>query len=289
MRDIQLIQIYYTVCQHYNTTLAHEVQRLSNNFCPKFTDEECLATYIFGIANQKLNTRACYDFIKDYYDDWFPNLPSYQAYNARVCYLAQAFRALASILLMQFGFDESHADFVMDSLPIVVAGSARSGRAKVAPELCDKGYCAAKKMYYYGIKLHILAQCNHKAMPTPVSMMTSRASTHDLDIGKEILSDARNIRVFCDMAFIDKEWQARMLNERDVEIITPVKRKTGQKVLDSADKLFSRAVSSIKQAIESLNNWLIEKTNIQKASKVRSEAGLTAFIFARVACACLVF
>jgi len=47
-------------------------------------------------------------------------------------------------------------------------------------------------------------------------------------------------------------------------------------------------ISSIKQAVESLNNWLIEKTNIQKASKVRSASGLIAFIFARIASACFI-
>jgi hypothetical protein len=91
------------------------------------------------------------------------------------------------------------------------------------------------------------------------------------------------------MAYIDKEWQSSGPAEHNVQIITPIKRKKGQETLCSADKLFSRAVSSVKRAIESLNNWLIEKTNIQRASKVRSVAGLTAFIFARIACACFWF
>jgi len=38
----------------------------------------------------------------------------------------------------------------------------------------------------------------------------------------------------------------------------------------AADKIFSTAVSRLGQPIESLFNWLIEKTDIQRASKVRS-------------------
>ena len=276
MREIQFIQLYCDVCRCYDNTLALEAQRQSNNFCPKFTDKECMATYIWGLANQKFTVRGCYDFIKDFYSDWFPDLPSYQAYNSRTCYLADAFKALAHLLLKNLGFDVSHSNFIHDSMPIIVANSARSGSAKAAKEVCDKGYCASKKMYYYGVKLHILAQNNFKAMPTPALMATSKASIHDLDIGKEMLRDAKNIRVFCDMAYIDKEWQTAMLTENNVKIITPIKRKKGQGILCSADKLFSCAVSSVKQAIESLNNRLIEKTNIQRASKVRSVAGLTA-------------
>ena len=108
-------------------------------------------------------------------------------------------------------------------------------------------------------------------------------------VSKDTLSDLYNARVFCDMAFIDKEWQDNMLKENNVEIITPIKRTKTKKQLSFWDKIYSYSVSSIKQSIESFNNWIIEKTNIQKASKVRSNNGLISFIFARIACACFCF
>jgi len=288
-KHTKLIELYCAVCHHYNNTLVYEAQRQSNNFCPKFTDEECIATYIWGIYNQKFEVKACYDFIKDYYGEWFPDLPSYQAYNNRICYLADAFKKLAGILLCTLGLDPGHSDFVNDSIPIVVAGGRRSGRAKVASEICSKGYCASKDMWYYGVKLHTVAQCNYKALPTPALMAVSKASEHDLPVAKEMLDGVMNIRVFGDTAFADKEWQATMLSENNVEILTPIKRKKGQEKLPFWDGVYSSAISSVKQAIESFNNWIIEKTNIQRASKVRSSAGLTAFIFARIACACFWF
>ena len=284
-KHIQLIELYCAVCHHYNSALVAQAQRCSNNFCPKFTDEECIATYIWGIYNQKFEVKACYEFIKDYYGDWFPDLPSYQAYNNRICFLADAFKALADILLTGLGLDPDHGDFANDSIPIVLAGGKRSGRAKTASEFCDKGYCASKDMWYYGVKLHTFAQCNYKTMPTPALMTVSKASEHDLPVAKEMLADVVNIRLFGDSAFIDKEWKAFMFSDNNVEIFTPIKRKKGQKKLSFWDGIYSSAISSVKQAIESFNNWIIVKTNIQRASRVRSAAGLTAFIFARVACA----
>jgi len=284
-KHIQLIELYCAVCHHYNSALVAQAQRCSNNFCPKFTDEECIATYIWGIYNQKFEVKACYEFIKDYYGDWFPDLPSYQAYNNRICFLADAFKALAGILLTGLGLDPDHGDFANDSIPIVLAGGKRSGRAKTASEFCDKGYCASKDMWYYSVKLHTFAQCNYKTMPTPALMTVSKASEHDLPVAKEMLADVVNIRLFGDSAFIDKEWKAFMFSDNNVEIFTPIKRKKGQKKLSFWDGIYSSAISSVKQAIESFNNWIIVKTNIQRASKVRSAAGLTAFIFARVACA----
>jgi hypothetical protein len=288
-KEIQLITLYCAVCNHYDSALATQAQRCSNNFRPKFTDEEAIATYIWGIYNQKFEVKACYEFIKDYYGDWFPHLPSYQAYNGRICFLADAFKALANALLCGLGLDPSHSDFVNDSLPIVVAGGKRSERAKAAGELCDKGYCASKGMWYYGVKLHVFAQCNYKTMPTPAMMTISKATEHDLPVAKEMFDDVMNIRLFGDTAFTDKAWKASVLSENNVEILTPIKRKKGQKQLPFWDRLYSSAVSGVKQAIESFNNWLIEKTNIQRASKVRSSAGLSSFIFARVACALMCF
>ena len=168
MREIQFIEPYCAVCYHYDSTLMAFAGCQSNNFCPKFTDKECIATYIWGIANQKFTARGCYDFIKDFYYDWFPDLPSYQVYNSRICYLADALKVFAHLLLGNLGIDASHSDFIHDSMPIAVASNTRSGSARAAKEVCDKGYCASKKMYYYGAKLHILVQCNFKAMPTPV-------------------------------------------------------------------------------------------------------------------------
>ena len=76
-----------------------------------------------------------------------------------------------------------------------------------------------------------------------------------------------------------------MLSENNVEIVTPIKRSKGQKQLPYC-RLYSVAVSGGKQAIKSFNNWLIVKTDIQSASKVRSVSGLIAFVFARIACVC---
>ena len=47
-------------------------------------------------------------------------------------------------------------------------------------------------------------------------------------------------------------------------------KQTGQAFSDA----FNKAVSTIRQLIESLFNWINELTHIQNASKVRSSKGL---------------
>ena len=73
-------------------------------------------------------------------------------------------------------------------------------------------------------------------------------------------------------------------------MMTPVKAVKGEcQEIRNRDKafndLYSKAVSKVRQPIESLFNWLIEKTGIQKASKVRSTKGLLIHLFGRIASA----
>lgn len=87
----------------------------------------------------------------------------------------------------------------------------------------------------------------------------------------------------------DKIYASKQLNEQlktqQVEIVTPVKLKKGQKYLEAADKLFSCYVSAVRQPVEAFFQWLNEKTAIQTASKVRSEKGLWVHCFGRLSAA----
>ncbi len=77
-------------------------------------------------------------------------------------------------------------------------------------------------------------------------------------------------------------------------MLTPIKAVKGQsyalKYWDRAYNFqFSKAVSTIRQPIEGFFNWLIEKMDIHRASKVRSIKGLQAHIFGKLAAAFLNF
>ena len=284
MKTLKLTELYCTVCEYYDTILFAEVQRFSNNnFRPKFTDEECITVYLFGIAEGKLEVKAIYRFIKDYWQDWFPDLPSYQKFNKRINQLAPAFRLLCELLMNEKRDEPGLRDHVLDSMPIIVASAKRSGSAKAATGLCNKGYCSSKGIYYYGVKLHAFGQRQRGSLPTMRLMKISPASQNDISVAKEWLRDnVWNLDIYADKMYANKSW-AKELEEQGVNIFTPVKLKKGQKALKYFDTLFSSMVSAARQSIESFFNWIQQKTGIQSASKVRSDNGLLSFIFARLA------
>ena len=283
----QLITLYCTVCRYYSTRVEHFVQRLSNNCCPQFTDEELITVYLWGITQQQLEIKRIHSHTRMHLLEWFPKLPSYQAFNRRLNELSPAFQELAAILLETPAFrTPSFPDGVIDSMPVILARQSRSARAKVSPELCSKSYCASKDQWYYGMKVHALGCLQPNRMPLPRALFVSTATDHDLTVAKQIFACSHPAlrRLFADKAYCDIHWR-NALAQMGIQLLTPRKKLCGHTdTLPSTDS-FSAFVSQVRQPIESFFNWLNVKTGIQVASRVRSTKGLLIHIFGRLAAA----
>lgn len=177
---------------------------------------------------------------------------------------------------------------LIDSIPIVLAKQRRSSRAKVAPEMCSKGDCDTKQMYFYGVWIHALGESRHKTIPQPKQLLLTAANVHDRKAAIEMLQDIYGIDLFADKAYVHADWMAELKRDNFVNIITPIKPEKGQKELTYRNSVFSSAVSKVRQPIESFFNWLNETTQIQNASMVRSANGLISFVFSRISVACLI-
>lgn len=108
--------------------------------------------------------------------------------------------------------------------------------------------------------------------------MTS-AVDNDLGVFKENQSELSHYDFYGDKIYYNKELFEQWSVRQNSGMFTPVKAIKGMseqlKQLDRATiDLYSKSLSTIRQPIESLFNWLIEKQIIQKASKVKSTKGL---------------
>jgi hypothetical protein len=261
-----------------------------NQVEPSFTDQELLTTYLFSVVlERKFRIKDIHSYIYHHWLDCFPNMPSYTAYNARLNRLASVFPVLVDNLAHKYGatFNEQSLISLTDSMPIITCSGKRKG--KVAPELCDKGYNSTKKMHFFGMKLHGIGFQRSGTLPVMEIIQLGPASEHDLQAQRHLLEKMEQRVVFGDKAFCDTGLKA-MFAHKNGELLTPVKYKKGQAESDkkrhkAADDLFSRAVSRVRQPIESFFNWLIEHTDIQRASKVRSTKGLIIHVFGKIAAA----
>ncbi len=288
-KALKLVAIYLHVCQVYEQELQYSVQRYSNNSQPAFTDQEIMAVYIFALEQeQRFTISAIYAFADGYLRAWFPKLPSYQAFNNRLNRLSEAFRALAAHNFARF--TPAHIDNIslLDSFPIITCSGKRT--AKVAMEITNKGYCATKSMYFHGLKLHTLAFSRPGSLPFPERFVLTSAKESDLNVFKHEWAQIQHRIFIGDKIYSNKEYFQTLEKQTRSIMITPVRAIKDQTEATrqrnrAADDMYSAMVSRIRQPIESIFNWMIQKTDIQRASKVRSTKGLFVHVFGKIAAA----
>lgn len=292
-KDDKLVKIYFFICKMFNEELKYYCERFSNNARPEFSDEEIMTIYLYVMQYEnQVKVKHIHRFAEEYLKSWFPKLGSYQAFDNRLNKLNSAFSRLVEILLEKHQPEDCCiSQSVLDSLPIITCSGKRS--SKVAKEITDKSYCSTKGIYYHGLKLHLLGYRRIGKLPHPEQILFTPASVNDITVYKQAWSKLKNRSLFGDKIYSDIDFNEEMKISFNSEMLTPIKGIKGmddaiKKRIKAADDLFSTAVSRIRQPIESLFNWLIEKTDIQKASKVRSTKGLLVHAFGRLAAAYII-
>jgi hypothetical protein len=290
VKELKIIAIYLYISDLYEQEIKYSCQRFSNNSTPLFTDEEVMTIYLYAMqVEQRFKIKQIYEYASDHLRSWFPLLPSYEAFNMRVNRLGEAFKILSAHTIEKFMPSDCYGDTsLLDSMPIITCSGKRQG--KVATEITDKGFCSTKGMYYYGLKLHALAFHRPNHLPFPEQFQLTPASENDLNLFKQAWGEIENRTFYGDKIYHDTDYFSQNVNTKNSLMLTPVKAVKGQDELirmrdKAANDLFSTAVSKVRQPIESLFNWLIEKTDIQRASKVRSTKGLMVYVFGRLAAA----
>jgi hypothetical protein len=290
VKAIELIALYYYVCECYIEELRWHCQRFSNNSSLEITDEEIITIYLYCLMYEdKCRLSEVHDYAKRYLLSWFPKLPAYATFVARLNRMSAIFPLLAANLLQIVDRQGVVEDMlVLDSFPIMLCSAKRQGKV-AREEIVDKGYCSTKGVHYWGVKLHALNFSRPKKLPLPHCLEVTPASENDLTAMRGRLESLFGSSVFADKAYVDKSVQQAMSGQTS-ELLTPVKLVKGEcqavrQFKKASDDLYSTAVSRVRQPIESFFNWLNELYGLQNASKVRSYRGLIVHIFGKVAAA----
>ena len=289
--ELRLIATYYLVCEHYSHLYFHNMRNTNNN-TPNFTDAEVMTIYMFCTTDAlKLHSnKEIYDYTHRHLRSWFPTLPKYEAFNARLNNLGESFRCLTEWVIPRLyeekrEFQAPIREFITDSLPIMLATRQRSRTAKVALEIANVGFCSTKNIAYHGLKFHAANLMSEQAaLPKPFCNAISPASAHDNTVFKEELAPhIINSKVYSDSAYCDKAAAPELKDLFNVTVCPIQKRYKGQGELFYDQKCQNTAISRIRQPIEGYFNWLIELTGFQNASKCRSLKGVLTHIYGKFA------
>jgi hypothetical protein len=279
-----LIHLYLFVCHVYDTSSATCFQRLSNNREPEFTDQELITIWFFAHFEGCFEKKRMHQLILKYWRDWFPRLPSYQTFVLRLNRLESSFQTFGALLSNALDAQRTpEIDHLVDSLPVMLAQHGHSYGARVGREVADIGYCAAKKTRFHGVRLHCIAQRRTGRLPLPAQVWLCGASHHDSKAFIQQQPEIATTELFGDLAYPTPEIISH-LKAQQTRLIAPQKKPKGKELSD-AESYYNRLVRRIRQPIESLFNWIQEKTGIQRASKVRSTNALMIHCWGKLAVA----
>jgi len=279
-----LIEIYLFVCQIYDTSSTTCYQRLSHNRDPEFTDQELITIWFFAHLEGRFEKKKMHSLILNYWHNWFPRLPSYQTFVLRLNRLEPTFQTFGALLSSALAATRTpEFDHLVDSLPVMLAQHGHSYSARVAREIADVGFCAAKKTRFHGVRLHLIAQRRMGRLPLPTQVWLCAASHHDSKAFIQQQPELPSTELFGDLAYPTPEIISH-LSTQQTRLIAPQKKPKG-KDLTLDEKYYNRLVRRIRQPVESLFNWIQEKTQIQRASKVRSTDALMIHCWGKLAVA----
>jgi hypothetical protein len=140
-----------------------------------------------------------------------------------------------------------------------------------------------RRLHFHGVRLHCIAQRRMGRLPLTSQVWLCAASHHDSKAFIEKQPEIAETSLFGDLAYPTPEIIAH-LKEQQTRLIAPQKKPKG-KDLTLDEKYYNRLVRRIRRPVESLFNWIEEKTGIQRANKVRSTEALMIHCWGKLAVA----
>ena len=239
---------------------------------PRFSDSEVL-TLMLGAEYLPFSSEQQYlGYMRANHSDLFPDLLSQSQFNRRARSLRYLIECLRRDWLIDLGIDQVER-FLIDTKPVPVLGYKRSKRRSDFYGSAAYGYCASRKLYYFGYKLVMITTLDG----LPVVYDLAPANTDERLAAEAVLDNIKNAVLIGDKGFIGVEWQAQMLEQTGNKILTPKRKNQAQNPPG-----YDSALNQIRERIEGLFHELQNTGRNLERLLAKTVLGLAARLSAKV-------
>jgi hypothetical protein len=185
--------------------------------------------------------------VKRHYRHYFEELPKQSRLWHRIRQALPLIEQFRQYLRFQLGVEAEELR-ILDSLPIPVATpTSRPGRGN-GFQRAEGGYCASKKLKYYGFKLGLLI--TDLGIPDLFELFSARP--HDVQLLDELLAQLNRLIALGDKGFISDPKRLRLAQDQEIYLITY--RRDNQKLKNTP--LEKWALRQYRQLIETVFSQL---------------------------------
>lgn len=202
--------------------------------------------------------------VKRHYDQYFDEIPDQSRLWHRIRQALPLVEQFRQYLRFQLGVEAEELR-ILDTLPIPVATpTSRPGRGN-GFQRADGGYCASKKLKYYGFKLGLLI--TDLGIPDLFELFSARP--HDVQLLEELLAQVKRVIALGDKGFISDPKRLRLAQNQEIFLITY--RRANQKVQNTP--LENWALGQYRQLIETVFSQLDGHMHLQNTG-AKTDLGL---------------
>jgi hypothetical protein len=245
---------------------------------PEFSDSEMLTLMLAIDFFEFTSERRFVAFMRANYLALFPNLLDQSQYNRRARRLRYLLNALRQDWAAELGVQfEQH--FLLDTTPVIAVGYRRDKSHSDFRGSAAYGYCAARRLKYFGYKLVMLTTLDG----TPYAFELVPANIDERDAADEVLDSLPpDSHAWSDKGFLGEEWQAGW-SRQGVHVWTT--KRENQRLHNPPE--FDRLLNSVRERVEGAFDILKEGGRSVEHTLAHTLGGLCTRIIAKIACVTL--
>jgi len=212
---------------------------------PEFQDSEVMTIMLAMDFIPFPSERQFVEYVRANYLSLFPKLLEQSQFNRRARAIAPLLEEFRQHWLIRLGVTLVCAG-LLDTKPVPVVGYRRSKKHSDFEGSAAYGYCASKKMYYFGYKL--VAICTLEGLPLLYDLVP--ANVDERQAAEALLEKLAGFSLLADKGFLGEDWQAAIFQFTSNRVWTPKRKNQTQQ----QSKTFEHWLNSLRLRIEGLFN-----------------------------------
>lgn len=246
--DDLLIQVFVLVDDWYQADGHRWRPNLPGPNC-RFSDSEMLTLLLVMDYFPYPGEQQFLGYIRANHLALFPHLLDQSQFNRRARRLSGVLEGLRRSWLAQLAVTDEDL-LVLDTKPVPVVGYKRSKRHSDFEGSATYGYCASRKLHYFGYKLVLVTTLS--GLPLVYDLVP--ANTDERAAAETVLGNLHGCTILADKGFIGTDWQADVSRVTGNRILTPMRTNQQQQHPPSFNRLFGKFRERIEGVFNEIQN-----------------------------------
>ncbi len=265
----ELLLVMYVIVDDWYLEEGSRILKGKAGQKPSFTDSEVITLMLAQDFIPYPGENQYIGYMRANYLALFPKLISQSQFNRRSRNLRLLVEEMRRYWLQKLGL-LTQVDMLLDTKPIPVMGYKRSKKRSDFAGSADYGYCASRKMKYFGYKL--VSICTLEGIPIAYELVP--ANTDERLAAESVLYALRGCNVYADKGFIGEDWQNKIFRHTRNRIFTAKRANQENQNPVEFDQWLNRIRERIEGVFNEIQNTgrnierLLAKTVIGLATRV---------------------